>query len=111
MPRKIASPSKSPSFYNLRDHASYGHGGSFTTIREVIDYMNAGQIANPRTRDASSPLRALGMTEAACDDLEAFVADGLHDPELHRYVPAELPSELCGINGDAQSVQELGCTP
>jgi cytochrome c peroxidase len=100
---------KVPQLYNLRDHVSYGHGGTFTSVREVIDHMNAGRIANSRTNDGPNALQVLGMSEAACADLEAFISDGLHDPDLQRFVPTDVPSRLCGINGDPQSTSDFGC--
>ena len=38
---------KIPQLYNLKDSPFYGHGGSFTDIRELIEYKNRGQAENP----------------------------------------------------------------
>ena len=40
---------KVPQLYNLRDHAAFGHGLSYTTLREVVDHMNNGRSANNDT--------------------------------------------------------------
>lgn len=100
---------KVPQLYNLRDHAGYGHGLSFSTIREVVDHMNNGLSANNRIETSQTALRPQGMTEEECADLSAFIADALYDPNLSRFVPDQTPSGHCGINGDYQSLIDLEC--
>ncbi len=97
---------KVPQLYNLADHAFFGHGGTFRSVREVVAYKNAAVSENPAVGDLE--IAPLGLSEREVDDLTAFLAEGLYDPELDRYVPAPM-SERCGINGDAQSLTDLGC--
>ena len=51
----------------------------------------------------------LDLTEEEVSNLVAFLEDGLHDPDLMRYVPTELPSGNCLVNNDEQSQVDLGC--
>jgi cytochrome c peroxidase len=37
---------KTPQLYNLIDTPFYGHGGSFATVRDVVEYKNAGDPQN-----------------------------------------------------------------
>ena len=100
---------KVPQLYNLRDHAAFGHGLSYTTLREVVDHMNNGRSANNRVDTAGTLLNSKGMSDDECSDLTSFIEDALHDPELHRFVPETVPSGKCGINGDPQSLNDLDC--
>ena len=100
---------KVPQLYNLRDHAGYGHGLSFSTIREVVDHMNNGLSANERVETVQTALSPQGMAEQECSDLTAFIEDALYDPYLSRFAPETTPSGHCGINGDSQSLLDLEC--
>ena len=102
---------KTPQLYNLADSRFYGHGSSLRSLRDVVEYKNAGVPENARVpADRLSPqFRPLGLTESQVDDLVAFLEDGLRDPELARYVPEVLPSGNCFPNADPMSRMELGC--
>ena len=102
---------KVPQLYNLKDSPFYGHGGSFQTIEEVIDYKNRGIKENPKVPTAQlDPLfKPLGLSETELSDLEAFLEEALYDPDLVRYVPTSLPSSLCFPNNDLDSRSDLGC--
>ena len=39
---------KVPQLYNLADSPFYGHGSSFTSVRDVVAYKNAANAENPR---------------------------------------------------------------
>ena len=102
---------KVPQLYNLADSPFYGHGATFSSVRDVIAYKNAGVAQNgavPASQLASG-FKPLGLTEAEIDDLTAFVVEALYDPDLMRYVPNKLPSGNCTPNNDAQSAIDLGC--
>ena len=106
---------KVPQLYNLKDSPYYGHGGRINTLREVVEYKNKAIPANqnvPREQ-ISTLFRPLGLVEAEdnkeLSDLTAFVTSALRDPNLIRYVPDKLPSNLCFPNNDAQSKKDLGC--
>jgi cytochrome c peroxidase len=102
---------KTPQLYNLKDSPHYGHGSTFSTIREIVEYKNAGVSENPRVPPSqlSESLRPLGLTETEVDDLVAFLEDALYDPYLMRYVPLSLPSGNCTPVNDAQARTDLGC--
>ncbi len=102
---------KTPQLYNLADSPFYGHGASFSSIRDVIEYKNAGVPQNPFVPAIrlSAPFRPLGLSGDEIDYLTAFVEEALYDPDLMRYVPATLPSGNCTPQNDALARQDLGC--
>lgn len=102
---------KTPQLYNLADHVFFGHGVTFNSIREVVEYKNA---AVPQSRivpaDRISPhFRPLELTGDEIDDLTTFLERGLYDPDLARYLPTRLPSGFCFPNNDEESRRDLGC--
>ena len=102
---------KTPQLYNLADHVFFGHGASFNSIREVVEYKNAAvseseTVPNDRL---SEHFRPLGLTEDEIDDLVMFLSRGLYDPDLARYLPARIPSGQCFPNNDPESRRDLGC--
>ena len=66
--------------------------------------------ANSRVpaQQLSPMFRPLGLSETEVDELTAFIAEALRDPDLARYEPTLLPTQACPINADAQSMIELG---
>ncbi len=101
---------KVPGLYNLKDAPFYGHGGAFETLREVVEYYNAGVPARPLPEGRLvSRFRPLGLTPAEVDDLVTFLSEALYDPDLMRYVPDALPSGQCTPANDTRSRADLGC--
>ncbi len=102
---------KVPQLYNLSDSPFYGHGSSFRSIRDVIEYKNEAVAENPDVPESMlSPMfTPLGLTEQEIDDLTAFLYSGLRDPNLTRFEPDVLPTGNCFPNGDELSMQDLGC--
>ena len=49
------------------------------------------------------------MIRVLCVDDHQFLADGLRDARLDRFVPAELPSGNCFPVNDPQGRIDLGC--
>lgn len=102
---------KTPQLYNLKDSPFYGHGGTFYSLTEVIDYKVQGL---PAKAGASASLDAdfqpLELTETEQAALQEFLEDALHDGHLDRYVPDALPSGHCFPNNDPQSSMDLGCS-
>ncbi len=102
---------KVPQLYNLKDSPFYGHGSTFTSVREVLEYKNnavpentavpAGQLA--------AEFQPLGLSSDEIADLVAFIEEGLYDAELTRYLPSQLVSGNCFPNNDAISQTDLGC--
>lgn len=102
---------KVPQLYNLASSPFYGHGSSFRSVREVIEYKNLASAQNGRVpaEQLDDAFRPLGLTEVEIDRLTAFIETGLHDPALDRYVPGSLPSGQCFPNHDETSRFDLGC--
>jgi cytochrome c peroxidase len=101
---------KVPQLYNLKDSPFYGHGASFTSVREVVAYKNKGIKQNPKVANTqlSGDFKPLGLNETEMDAITDFLENALRDPNLERYVPKRLPSGLAFPNNDAQSKTDLG---
>ena len=102
---------KIPQLYNLDDAPFYFHGSSFTDLKEVIEYFNNGVPENDNVPDwqIARQFKPLNLTEEQIDDLNAFLTNGLQDPNLDRFVPEEVLSGYCFPNNDVFSQIELGC--
>ena len=83
----------------LKDGKFFFHNGSFTRVKDVVQYFNRGlpqdEVAaaagtlTPRftyPRGAGSP-RGLGLDEGQVDNLTDFLENGLYDPALVRFDP------------------------
>ena len=83
----------------LRDGRFFFHNGSFTRVRDVVEYFNAGvpqdseaaaastftpRFTNPR--GPGSP-RGLGLSDNQVGDLTDFLENALDDPALVRFDP------------------------
>lgn len=102
---------KVPQLYNLKDSPHYGHGASFTSIREVIVYKNTGKKENSNVPDFQLALqfKPLELTDAEIDALTDFIENGLYDPNLMRYQPGHVVSGGCIPVNDPQAKLDLGC--
>lgn len=99
---------KIPTLYNLTDSNIYGHGASFRSVAEVIDYkiMGIPQVENPNIDQRFAPL---DLTEKERSELILFLESGLRDIALFRHSTEYVPSKLCPLNNDALSQLDLGC--
>ena len=61
---------KTPTLRNVSLTAPYMHDGSLRTLREVVEFYNAGGVPN-ETLDPR--IRPLGLDAGAIDDLVAFL--------------------------------------
>ena len=102
---------KTPTLYNLKDVTYFGHGGSFTSIRDVIVYKNKGVAQNSTVpvSQLSSEFKPLNLSESEIDALTDFIENALYDDDLIRYVPSATPLNSCFPNADDQSKSDLGC--
>ena len=100
---------KVPQLYNLSDSGVFGHGASFGSIREVIEYKNAAVPQNGHGTNLAPGFVPLGLEKTEIDDLTAFVAEALHDPSLARHVPSTLPSGNCFPVADFAAALDLHC--
>jgi len=102
---------KTPQLYNLKDVDFYGHGGSFTSVRDIISYKNEAVHENSdvSSNKLSSLFHPLNLTDEEVDLIALFVENSLYDPNLKRYQPVSLPSGNCFPNADSQSSIDMGC--
>jgi hypothetical protein len=83
----------------LKDGRNFFHNASFTKVRDVVEYFNAGVPQDP-TAGQSPTLsarftnprgpgypRGLGLSEQQVDDLADFLENALYDPALVHYDP------------------------
>jgi len=89
---------KIPQLYNLADTTVFGHGGSFTDIREIIEYKNRAIPQNGLDAEfLDQRFVPLGLSPDEVDNLQHFLVSGLYDPDLARYQPASVPSGNCVV--------------
>lgn len=102
---------KVPTLYNLRDSKFFGHGSSFTSIKDVITYKNKGIKQNNNVPDTqlASQFGTMNLTEDEIDKITSFLTNALYDPNLKRYVPLSVLSGNCIPVNDEQSKMDLGC--
>ncbi|WP_378178294.1 cytochrome-c peroxidase [Aquimarina sp. SS2-1] len=102
---------KTPTLYNLTDNGFYGHGGTFTYVREVIEYKINGvpQNAEVPSENLAEQFGNIKLNKTEIDNLVLFIENGLHDPDLSRYVPPSINSGNCFPNNDSISRVDLGC--
>jgi len=90
----------------LKDGRNFMHNGSFTKVRDVVEYFNAGVPQDPTAgkahtlstrfthpRGAGNP-NGLGLSEEQVDDLTEFLEDALYDPALVKYDPRSTTDTL-----------------
>jgi cytochrome c peroxidase len=103
---KDAFKFRSLTLRQLKDGRTFFHNGSFTRIRDVVEYFNAGVPQDP-TAGAAPTLsprftnprgpgypRGIGLTESQVDDITDFLENGLYDPALVTYDPASSTDTL-----------------
>ena len=103
---------KVPQLYNLKDSPFYGHGSTFNSVREVIEYKN-NAIAEENMVPAGQLAKEfvpLNLTDEEIDQITDFIENSLRDPNLDRYDPPSLPSGNCFPNNDNTSKSDLGCS-
>ena len=102
---------KVPQLYNLKDSPFYGHGASFRTIRQVVEYINQAIPENERMdkNQLAPDFKPLNLTAIEITQITAFLEHGLYDNNLKRYEPTQLPSGNCFPNNDRMSQRQLGC--
>lgn len=102
---------KVPQVYNTKDMPFYFHGSSKQNLREVVEYFNAGVPENDRVPrfNISDFFHPLNLTDTEVNELTEFLAEGLYDPKLNRYVPEAVLSGNCFPNSDPQSKVDMGC--
>ena len=102
---------KVPTLYNLKDSPFFGHGGTFTSIREVVEYKVGGTKQSALVPDSqlAEQFTEVVLTEEEITFLTDFIENGLYDPNLMRYMPESVLSGNCFPNNDTQSKADLFC--
>lgn len=102
---------KTPQLYNLADSPFLGHGSSFRSVREVVEYKNNGVPENLNVPESqlADEFKPLGLTNEEITDLTNFIESALYDANLMRYEPTDLPSGFCFPNNDVISQIDQGC--
>lgn len=102
---------KTPQLYNLLDAPYYGHGASFQTVREVVQYKNKAVPENAGVDVGQLPAGfvPLNLSRSEVQDLTAFLETGLRDPNLRRFEPKTIPSGQCFPNNDTETRIDRGC--
>ena len=83
----------------LKDGGNFMHNASFTKVRDVVEYFNAGIPQDPTAgaaptlstrftnpRGPGTP-NGLGLSKDQVDDLTDFLENGLYDPAFVKYDP------------------------
>jgi hypothetical protein len=90
----------------LKDGRTFFHNGSFTKVRDVVEYFNAGVPQDPT--DAAAPTlsarftnprgpgypNGLGLSPQQVDDLTDFLENALYDPAFVHYDPTSSTDTL-----------------
>ena len=83
----------------LRDAQFFFHNGSFTSVKDVVRYFNAGVPQNAQAAAASSfttrfshprgpgSPRGLGLSDDQVEDLTDFIENALYDPAFVHFDP------------------------
>lgn len=83
----------------LRDGRNFMHNALFTSVKEVVEYFNAGLPQDPTagaaltlSRRFTNPRgdgfpRGLGLSDQEVDDLTDFLENALYDPAFSRFDP------------------------
>lgn len=100
---------KVPQLYSIKYNGFYGHGSSFNSIKQIIEYKNSAQKENMHVPTTALDARftPLNLTTNEINLLTAFVEKSLNDSNLVRYVPDNVLSNNCIPNNDSQSQQQI----
>ena len=102
---------KTPQLYNLKDSPFFGHGGSFRSLKAVVEYKKRAVGENERVpvTKLDPEFTPLQLTQNEVNLLVGFLETALYDSDLHRYVPAETPTNYCFPNNDMQAKKDQDC--
>jgi hypothetical protein len=90
----------------LKDARNFFHNGSFTHVRDVVEYFNAGVPQDPTAGGAptlsarfTNPRgpgypRGLGLSNQQVDDLADFLENALYDPAFVHFDPGSSTDTL-----------------
>lgn len=98
---------KTPQLYNLADATHFGHGATFNSIQDVVEYKNNGvpQSKEIHNEQLSTLFRPLGLSQKEKNELVLFISTSLFDSQLVRYVPEKVLSGRPFPVSDLESIQ------
>ncbi|GJM27906.1 MAG: cytochrome-c peroxidase [Cyclobacteriaceae bacterium] len=101
---------KVPQLYNLKDDDFFGHGATFTSVRDIVEYKNQAvpQNAEVPASQLAEEFIPLDLTSEEVDQLTEFLEEALYDDNLVRYVPESLPSGFFFPVNDVDSQDDMG---
>lgn len=99
---------KVPQLYSIKSNGFYGHGSSFTSIKDIIIYKNKAIKENINVPNTSlDPLFVpLQLSSEEINNIVLFIENSLNDASLDRFVPSVL-SNNCIPNNDYESQQDI----
>ncbi len=102
---------KTPQLYGLKTMGFYGHGASFSSIQEIIEYKNQGIPQNKEVsaHQLAKEFKALHLSKEEIMQLTDFIENALYDDTMNRFIPTSVASGMCFPNNDSQSVQDMNC--
>ena len=100
---------KVPQLYNMKDSPFFGHGGSFTSLHDLMIYKNdaVAENSNVPTSQLAAQFQPLNLSTSEIEMLVDFLENGLYDPDLYRYQPSATFSGNCIPNNDVVSQIEV----
>jgi cytochrome c peroxidase len=86
---------RTPTLRNASITGPYMHNGMLSSLKEVVEFMNAGvsQNDNVSADMLASDMTPLGLTEKEIDQIVAFI-ESLTDEDFDKIVPTSVPSGL-----------------
>ncbi len=86
---------RTPTLRNATLTGPYMHNGMMESIKDIVEYMNAGVSANENVTEdmLATDMEPLGLTENEIDQLVAFI-ESLTDENFDTGVPESVPSGL-----------------
>jgi cytochrome c peroxidase len=90
----------------LRDAKFFFHSGAFTSVKDVVQYFNAGLPQNAQAASASTfttrfthprgpgTPRGLGLSDDQVEDLTDFIENALYDPTFVHFDPSSTTDTL-----------------
>ncbi len=93
---------RTPTLHNASLTGPYMHNGMFSTLKEVVEFMNDGvsENANVLSGMIDPDFKPLNLLDSEIDDIVAFL-ESLTDEDFDKTPPASVPSGL-SVGGSIQ---------
>ncbi len=86
---------KTPTLRNIELTAPYTHGGMYKTLREALQFYNAGRSENPKVPDSRLDIHVepINLPDEDLEDIIEFLK-ALTDDSFDQSIPSSVPSGL-----------------